>query len=124
MKIVFVLLIFSFAFESCSKEKARFKTVNYKKYAEYIHFSTAEKYFINNEKPFFIFKDEEVWHFDGGTLEKPEAKDDVTESRIYLSENKVIGCNEKKYSIRPVSFVVSAFMALNIGLMYLVLMVV
>ncbi|WP_312075927.1 hypothetical protein [Chryseobacterium sp.] len=170
MKIIFVLLISAFTFQSCSKEKPNLKkeekvstqeiqnakngdsvtisnkediqkyyaefqedldkkkldsvsfnyecdgregTVTYfskdsklkiirNEYAEYSHYSAVEKYFVNNEKPFFIFKDEAVWHFDGGTPEKPETKDDVTESRIYLIENKVIDCLEKKYSIRSV----------------------
>lgn len=61
------------------------------------HFSSTESYFINEGKPFFIFKDDTVWSFDGGTPEKPITKDDVTEQRFYLVDNKTIQCLEKKY---------------------------
>lgn len=67
------------------------------------HFSSVEKYFINNDKPFFVFKDETVWSFDGGTPEKPETKDDVTQQRIYLSDNKIIQCLEKKFTLKSSS---------------------
>ncbi|WP_262147168.1 hypothetical protein [Chryseobacterium foetidum] len=71
-------------------------------YSEYSHYSAVENYFLNEDKPFFILKDETVWQFDGGNAENPETKDDVTESRIYLVKNKVIDCLEKKYTIRSV----------------------
>ncbi|REC78568.1 hypothetical protein DRF60_08955 [Chryseobacterium elymi] len=69
-------------------------------YTEHSHFSASEKYFIKNGEPFFIFKKETVWSFDGGTPEKPITKDDITETRIYLQNNKPLKCLEKKYSIR------------------------
>jgi len=69
-------------------------------YAEHSHFSASEKYFIKNGQPFFIFKEETVWNFDGGTPEKPITKDDITETRIYLQNEKILKCLEKKYSIR------------------------
>ncbi|MGC5745762.1 hypothetical protein [Chryseobacterium sp. NFX27] len=69
-------------------------------YAEHSHFSASEKYFIKNGEPFFIFRQEIVWNFDGGTPEKPITKDDITETRIYLQDNKPLKCLEKKYSIR------------------------
>ncbi|KQT18290.1 hypothetical protein ASG31_06065 [Chryseobacterium sp. Leaf404] len=68
-------------------------------FAQYSHYSADENYYLNEEKPFFILKEETVWSFNGGTSEKPETKDDITESRIYLAENKVIDCLEKKYTI-------------------------
>lgn len=64
------------------------------------HFSSTESYFINDGKPYFIFNDETVWSFDGGTPEKPITKDDVTEQRFYLIDNKTIQCLEKKYTLR------------------------
>lgn len=69
-------------------------------YAEHSHFSGSEKYFIKDEKPFFIFRQETVWNFDGGTPEKPVTKDDITETRIYLQNNQPLKCLEKKYSIK------------------------
>ncbi|UWX61983.1 hypothetical protein N0B40_06760 [Chryseobacterium oranimense] len=69
-------------------------------YAEHSHFSASEKYFIKNGKPFFIFRHETVWNFDGGTPEKPITKDDITETRIYLENDKILKCLEKKYSIK------------------------
>ncbi|KAA2223101.1 hypothetical protein [Chryseobacterium sediminis] len=69
-------------------------------YAEHSHFSGSEKYFIKDGKPFFIFRQETVWNFDGGTPEKPVTKDDITETRIYLQNNKPLKCLEKKYSIK------------------------
>jgi hypothetical protein len=64
------------------------------------HFSSTENYFINNDQPFFVFKDDTVWSFDGGTPEKPETKDDVTQRRLYFSDNKIIQCLEKKFTIK------------------------
>ena len=64
------------------------------------HFSSTENYFVDEGKPYFIFKDDTVWSFDGGTPEKPITKDDVTEQRFYLVDNKVIQCLEKKYTLK------------------------
>ncbi|MDR6457783.1 hypothetical protein J2786_000876 [Chryseobacterium vietnamense] len=69
-------------------------------YAEHSHFSGSEKYFIKDGKPFFIFRQETVWNFDGGTPEKPVTKDNITETRIYLKNNQPLKCLEKKYSIK------------------------
>lgn len=64
------------------------------------HFSSTESYFIDEGKPYFIFKDDTAWSFDGGTVDKPETKDDVTEQRFYLVDGKVIQCLEKKFILR------------------------
>lgn|GEM_PF-314899 len=64
------------------------------------HFSSTDHYFVNNGKPYFIFKDETVWSFDGGTADKPETKDDVTEQRFYIVDGKSIQCLEKKYTLK------------------------
>lgn len=69
-------------------------------YSEHSHFSASEKYFIKEGKPFFIFRQETEWNFDGGTPEKPITKDDITETRIYLQNDKPLKCLEKKYSIK------------------------
>ncbi|MEF9478522.1 hypothetical protein OWR28_13170 [Chryseobacterium sp. 1B4] len=64
-------------------------------YAEHSHFSASEKYFIKDGKLFFVFRQETVWNFDGGTPEKPVTKDDITETRIYLQNNQPLKCLEK-----------------------------
>lgn len=64
------------------------------------HFSSTENYFVNDNQPFFVFKDETVWSFDGGTPEKPETKDAITQQRMYFSDNKIIQCLEKKFTIK------------------------
>lgn len=69
-------------------------------YSEHSHFSSSTQYFIKNDQVFFIFQDETSWNFDGGTSEKPETKDDITEKRIYILNDKGIQCLEKKYSVR------------------------
>ncbi|EJL68264.1 hypothetical protein [Chryseobacterium populi] len=69
-------------------------------YAEYSHFSSVENYFIKNETPFFILKEDTSWSFDDGTPEKPETKDDIIEQRIYLQNGKAIKCLEKNYMVK------------------------
>lgn len=69
-------------------------------FSEYSHYSAIENYFVNNDQAFFIFKQETVWNFDGGTAEKPETKDEITEKRLYYINNKLEKCLEKKYTIR------------------------
>jgi len=68
------------------------------------HFSSTENYFVNDGNLYFIFKDDVLWSFNGGTPEKPETKDDVTEQRYYIVENKAIQCLEKKYTLKSNSF--------------------
>lgn len=79
-------------------EKGKLKVV--KHFQADSHYSSTENYFINDGKLYFIFKDDTVWSFDGGTPEKPITKDDVTEQRFYLVDNKAIQCLEKKYTLR------------------------
>lgn len=67
------------------------------------HFSSVENYYLKNGKPFFIFKDDTVWNFDGGTPEKPETKDEVEQQRIYIVNGKAIECLEKKFTIKSSS---------------------
>lgn len=64
------------------------------------HYSSTENYFVDEGKPYFIFKDETVWNFTGGTPEKPETKDDVTQQRFYIVNEKAIQCLEKKYTLK------------------------
>lgn len=69
-------------------------------YSEHSHFSSSTKYFIKYDQVFFIFNDETVWGFDGGTPENPETKDDVKEKRLYYINGKLEYCRDKKYTLR------------------------
>lgn len=64
------------------------------------HFSSVENYYLKNGKPYFIFKDDTVWSFDGGTPEKPETKDEIQQQRIYIANEQAIECLEKKFTIK------------------------
>lgn len=73
-------------------------------YSEYSHFSSVTEYYVDKENVYFILKQDTSWNFDINAPKKAdgnaETKDDITESRIYLANNKPIQCLEKKYSIR------------------------
>ena len=79
-------------------EKGKLKVV--KHFQADSHFSSTETYFVDEGKPYFIFQDETVWSFDGGLPDKPITKDDVTEKRYYIVDNKAIQCLEKKYTLK------------------------
>ncbi|MFC3157550.1 hypothetical protein SAMN05443633_109128 [Chryseobacterium arachidis] len=66
------------------------------------HFSSVTKYYVKNDKVFFIFKDDTLWQFDGGTPEKPITKDSINQQRIYLQNGNPIQCLEKNFTIRSV----------------------
>lgn len=66
------------------------------------HFSSITKYYVKNDQVFFIFKDDTLWQFDGGTPEKPITKDSINQQRIYLQNGNPIQCLEKSYTIRSV----------------------
>lgn len=83
-------------------EKGNLKVIQHS-YGENSHFSAVENYFIRNNKPFFIFNQETVWNFDGGTPEKPETKDEIKEYRYYYVNGRLESCRNKEYSIRSSS---------------------
>jgi len=64
------------------------------------HFSSVTNYYVKNNDVFFIFKEETVWQFDGGTPEKPITKDSISQQRIYLKNGNTIQCLEKNFTIR------------------------
>lgn len=66
------------------------------------HFSSVTKYYVKNDQVFFIFKDDTLWQFDGGTPEKPITKDSINQQRIYLQKGNPIQCLEKNFTIRSV----------------------
>lgn len=75
------------------------KTIKHS-YSENSHFSSVENYFVEDDKPYFIFQQETVWSFDGGTSEKPETKDDIKENRYYYVNEKLVNCRDKTYTLR------------------------
>ena len=79
-------------------EKGKLKVI--KHFEADSHFASNHIYFVDNGKPYFVFKDETAWSFDGGTPDKPETKDNVTEKRFYIVNNKAIQCLEKKYTLK------------------------
>lgn len=66
------------------------------------HFSSVTKYYVKNDRVFFIFKDDTLWQFDGGTAEKPITKDSINQQRIYLQNGNPIQCLKKNFTIRSV----------------------
>jgi len=66
------------------------------------HFSSVTKYYLKDGSIFFIFKDDTLWQFDGGTSEKPITKDSISQQRIYLQNGNPIQCLEKNFTLRSV----------------------
>ncbi|GEN74467.1 hypothetical protein [Chryseobacterium hagamense] len=79
-------------------EKQRLRMVKHF-YAD-SHFSSVTNYYVKNNSVFFIFKEETVWQFDGGTAEKPITKDSISQQRIYLRNGSPIQCLEKNFTLR------------------------
>lgn len=67
-------------------------------YNEYSHYSSIHRYYIKNERPFFIFYKDLSWKFDGEANGQPGTKDDITEKRYFLVENQIVKCMAKMYS--------------------------
>ena len=72
-------------------------------YNEYSHFSAIDQYFVNEGKLYFTFLDSTVWSFEPGHAAEGATKDDITEQRLYLNEEKPLLCLEKKYTRRSQS---------------------
>ncbi len=64
------------------------------------HFSSVTNYYVKNNNVFFIFKEETVWQFDGGTPEKPITKDSVSQQRMYLKNGSPVQCLKKNFTLR------------------------
>ena len=67
------------------------------RYNEYSHHSAEDYYFVKDSILFFTYFERVSWSFDG-----PEGstKDNVTEQRVYLIDQKPIRCLEKKFVVR------------------------
>lgn len=66
-------------------------------YSEQDHHGAEDQYFVKDDKLFFTYTSTTFWSFDGGG--EGSTKDDITEYRIYLVDDKPVKCLEKKYSI-------------------------
>lgn len=66
------------------------------------HFSSVTEYYVKNDQIFFIFKEDTLWQFDGGTADKPITKDSINQQRIYLQNENPIQCLEKSFTVRSV----------------------
>ncbi len=64
------------------------------------HYSSVDQYFVHDNRPYFIFRNEVLWSFNGGTADHPATIDNVTEKRFYIIRNQAVQCLEKKYDIR------------------------
>lgn len=66
------------------------------RYNEYSHHSAEDYYFVKDSILFFSYFERVSWSFDG-----PEGstKDNITEQRVYLVEQKPIRCLEKKFVV-------------------------
>ncbi|MDQ8005168.1 MAG: hypothetical protein REI64_10245 [Pedobacter sp.] len=69
-----------------------------RRYHEYDHHEAEERYFVNEDNLYFLHKRSLIWSFDSG----PEGatRDQITEQRSYLLNDKAVKCLEKKYEIR------------------------
>lgn len=64
-------------------------------YSEYDHFSATDRYYVTEGIAFFIYSKEVVWSFEA----EGKTKDNVTEYRGYIINDKPVECLEKKYSL-------------------------
>lgn len=71
------------------------------KYQEYDHHHAEDQFFTIDSIPYFIFKRQTLWSFETGP--EGSTKDDVTEHRIYLLDQKPVQCLKKKFSIHSKS---------------------
>ena len=67
-------------------------------YHEYDHHSAIDRYFIKDSVLFFINLNRTLWSFESGP--EGSTKDDITEQRIYLIDQKPVKCLEKKFTVR------------------------
>jgi hypothetical protein len=68
------------------------------RYNEYSHHSAADHYYIMDSVLFFVYNNRLSWTFDSGP--QGSTKDDITEQRIYLIDQKPLRCLEKKFVVR------------------------
>lgn len=66
-------------------------------YNEYSHFSAVDQYFISDNKLFFAHLNGLSWSFQSGKAATGATTDNITEKRLYISQEKPLLCLEKKY---------------------------
>ena len=68
------------------------------RYNEYDHHAAEEYYYIKDSTLFFVYNKELLWSFDSGP--QGSTRDNYTEQRVYLIDEKPARCLEKKYEVR------------------------
>ena len=66
----------------------------------YEHGGVIKEYFLKDNTPFFVFEEASTWIFDVDAKTEDATRDDITESRFYIVDKKLIKCLEKKFTIR------------------------
>ena len=66
----------------------------------YEHGGSTEEYFLKDNSVFFMFYDNSTWNFDGESKQEEATRDDMSERRFYIIDNKLIKCLEKEFVIR------------------------
>ncbi len=69
-------------------------------YNEYSHHEATNRYYVENDKPFFIFYNRLDWSFDGQSQNENDTKESISETRIYLNDEKVLKCLQKNFEKR------------------------
>jgi hypothetical protein len=69
-------------------------------YNEYSHSEAIDQYFISNDHLFFAHFRRSNWSFASGQAPDGATKDNITEQRFYVANEKSLLCLEKKYTKR------------------------
>jgi len=69
-------------------------------YSEYSHFSATDSYFVKDSALFFVYYNRVSWSFDSQGKGTSDTKDNITENRFYIIDNKPVKCLEKKFTVR------------------------
>jgi len=64
-------------------------------YNEYSHFSAVDNYFVKDSTPFFVLQRRLAWSF----VDEKQTKDDVTENRVYIIDQKPVKCLQKEFTV-------------------------
>lgn len=82
-------------------------------YAEYDHHNATDQFFVFDDVLYFVFYNRVYWSFESGAAVEGATKDDITEQRFYLVDNKSIQCLEKKFSISSKDKTSNTYNAVN-----------
>ncbi|RZK53668.1 MAG: hypothetical protein EOO87_12360 [Pedobacter sp.] len=82
-------------------------------YAEYDHHNATDQFFVIDDVLYFVFYNRVYWSFESGAAVEGATKDDITEQRFYLVDNKSIQCLEKKFSISSKDKTSNTYNAVN-----------